>query len=125
METIEVDIEIEKITRLGKRPEGRTENQTGNPPARPIKLTLKNEEDAKMIYNNLYKLKNKEPEMTNLRITPDRNAQEREKIRNLVETAKNLTLSEEGDHVHIVRGTRILRVKRRGQQKAASADLKK
>ena len=125
LETLELNLEIEKITRLGKRPEAKADIQTKNPPARPIKVTFKTEEDVKKIYNNLYKLKSKEPEMNNLRITPDRNEQEREKIRTLVETAKNLTLSEKGDHVHIVRGTRILRVRRRGQRNAAPADPKK
>ena len=119
METLEIEIEVEKVARLGKRPE--SEEQ----PARPIKLMLKSEDDAKKIYSNLYKLKNKEQEWSKLRITPDRNEQERQKIKKLVEKAKNLTQLEEGDFVHIVRGAKILRVKRRGPKPAADAEQRK
>ena len=73
MEILEVGIEVEKVARLGKRPE--SEEQ----PPRPIKLMLKSEDDAKKIYSNLYKLKNKEQEWSRLRITPDRTEQERQK----------------------------------------------
>jgi hypothetical protein len=123
LQTIEVGVEIDKIARMGKRPELEEEQLEGAgqeraPPARPLKITLKNEEDAKKIFTNLYKLKNKEAEMSNLRITPDRSLQERENIKNLVETAKNLTRLEEGEYVHIVRGMKILRVKKRAKNNA-------
>ena len=38
---------------------------------------------------------------------------EREKIRFLVQRAKNLTAEEPGNFIHIVRGNKIIRVKKR------------
>ena len=40
---------------------------------------------------------------------------EREEVGNLIQRAKNLTEQETGDFMHIVRGTTIIKIKKRTQ----------
>ena len=60
----------------------------------------------------LTKLKFAEDEIRQLRITPDKSLKERENIRFLVQQAKKLTAEEPGNFIHIVRGKKIIRVKK-------------
>ena len=54
-------------------------------------------------------------EIKNLRFSPDRSLKEREEVRNLVTKAKNLNDQEEGNYVYLVRGTQILKVKKKAR----------
>ena len=54
-------------------------------------------------------------EIRNLRISPDRSLKEKEEVRNLVTKAKNLNDQEEGNYVYLVRGTHILKVKKKAR----------
>jgi hypothetical protein len=107
---LENRVEVERIIRMGKRPEKEEEKK-----ARPMKVVLQSEEETRTVFKNLYKLKNAH-EYDEIRITPDRNEQQREELRALVETAKNLTRMEQGDYVHVLRGKRIVRVKKRASK---------
>ena len=60
----------------------------------------------------LTKLKFAEVEIRQLRVTPDRSMKERENVRFLVQQAKNLLTEEPGNFKHIVRGNKIIRVKK-------------
>ncbi|ELU02926.1 hypothetical protein CAPTEDRAFT_195068, partial [Capitella teleta] len=59
------------------------------------------------------KLGEAEEDIKRIRVQHDMNLQERAEIRELVQEAKNLTLTESGDFTHIVRGIKIIRVKAR------------
>ena len=78
-------------------------------------VTLNNSSEVETVMKNLRKLKNAPDELRNLRISPDRSMKEREEVRNLIQRAKNLTEQETGDFMHIVRGTTIIKVKKRTQ----------
>ena len=78
-----------------------------------MRLTLETQNDAEHMMKNLTKLKYAKDEQKHLRITPDRSMKERENVRFLVQRAKNLTAEEPGNFIHIVRGNKIIRVKKR------------
>ena len=59
------------------------------------------------------KLKFAEDEIRQLRVTSDRSINERESVRFLVQGVKNLTTEEPGNFIHIVRGNKIIKVKKR------------
>ena len=78
--------------------------------------------NADLMLKNLTKLKFANENLRQLRFTPDRSLKLRENVRFLVQRAKNLTAEESGDYIHIVRGDRILRVKKRLKTQEVSTD---
>ena len=70
------------------------------------------------------KLKKAFVEIRNLRINSHRNLKEREEVQNLVTKAKNLNDKEEGNYVYLVRGTQILKVKKKERLKSSTSDTK-
>ena len=66
---------------------------------------------------SLTKLKFAEDEIRQLRVTPDRSIKERQNVRFLVQRAKNLTTEEPGNFIHIFRGNKIIKVKKRKIEK--------
>ena len=66
---------------------------------------------------SLTKLKFAEDEIRQLRVTPDRSMKERESVRFLVQRVKNLITEESGNFIHIVRGNKIIKVKKREIEK--------
>ena len=111
--SIEIEpTKVKNCTLLGKTPD--QENR-----ARPLALiiTLDSPGDAEFMIKNLTKLKFAEDEFRQLRVTPDRSMKERESVRFLVQRAKNLTAEEPGNFMHIVRGNKINRVKKREIEK--------
>ena len=108
--SIEIEPSIVKnCTRLGKLSEDH-ENETR---PRLLRITLETQDDAEHMMKNLTKLKYAKDELKHLRITPDRSMKERENVRFLVQRAKSLTAEEPGNFIHIVRGNKIIRVKKR------------
>ncbi|ELT96760.1 hypothetical protein CAPTEDRAFT_192067 [Capitella teleta] len=114
MDALELNLEIENFYRLGKIPNDR-EHTT----SRPLKLCFNSEDKVKMFIGRLNKLRDAEEDIKRIRVQHDMNLQERAKTRELVQEAKNLTLTESGDFVHIVRGKKIIRVKtkKKGQRR--------
>ena len=115
MDTLHIHPDIEACQRLGKKAQ-KEQSEGGDPETnspRPLMVKMKKEQDVKAVMDNLKHLKDAEQEINRLRITPDRNLQEREQIRCLVTEAKNLTAKEKGEFVHLVRGKEIIRVKAR------------
>ena len=107
--SIDIDCTTAKqCTRLGRKPDDQSEQQT-----RPLLVTFDTINNADLMLKNLTKLKFANENLRQLRVTPDRRPKERENVRFLVQRAKNLTSEESGDYIHIVRGDRILRVKKR------------
>lgn len=111
MDTLEVEPKVEGFQRLGRRPRPASDGEQLRQSQRPLKVTLQSEEDVKMVLKNLGKLREADTLLNNIRVAPDMNLKEREKQRELVEQAKNLTRQESGDFIHIVRGKAIIRVK--------------
>ena len=66
---------------------------------------------------SLTKPKIAQDEIRQLRVTPDRSMKERESVRFLVQRAKHLTTEEPGNFIHIVRGNKIIKVKKREIEK--------
>ena len=107
---------VEKTTRLGKKTDTSQERDTPlTEHHRPLMVTFNNSSDVETVMKNLRKLKNAPDELRNLRISPDRSMKEREEVRILIQRVKNLTEQETGDFMHIVRGTVIIKVKKRTQ----------
>ena len=98
---------VKNCTRLGKTPD-----QEIRARPRPLRITLDSPEDAELMMKNLTKLKFAEDKIRQPRVTPDRSMKERENVRFLVQRAKNLTPEEPGKFIHIVRGNKIIRVKK-------------
>ena len=108
--SIEIEPTIVKnCTRFGKLSEDH-ENETR---PRALRITLETQDDAQHMMKNLTKLKYAKDELKHLRIPPDRSMKERENVRFLVQRAKNLTAEEPGNFIHIVRGNKRTRVKKR------------
>ena len=105
MEKIKVKASF-TTTRLGKK-----DAQTGVD--RPILVSFQNIDQVASFMSNLNHLKDAEPELKNLRVSPDRSLKERENVRQLLQEAKNRTATEKEDYVHIVRNNKIIRVKKR------------
>ena len=78
-------------------------------------VTLNNSSEVETVMKILRKLKNAPDEVRNLRISPNRSMKEREEVRNLIQREKHLNEQETGDSMHIVRGTTIIKVKKRMQ----------
>ena len=96
------------FVRLGKKNDEATTN-------RPLLVSSDNEKDVSEIMKNLNKLKDAEYKIKNLRVGPERSLKEREEVRRLIAKAKNLNEKEQGDHVHLVRGLQIRRMKKKPQ----------
>ena len=94
-------IAINQIERIGQKPE--TEEGTGK---RPIKLTLKSEEDRDKVLDNLRNLKGKS-QYKGISVTADYTYSERQLIRDYRDRAnlKNDKEEEKSKHVWRVRGT--------------------
>ena len=99
---------VTQCTRLGRKPDDQSEEQT-----RPLLVTFDTTNNADLMLKNLTKLKFANENFRQLRVTPDWSLKERKNVRFLVLRAKNLTSEESGDYIHIVRGDRILGVKKR------------
>ena len=80
---------------------------------RPLLVSLNT--DVIEINRKSPKSKEATAEIRNLRISPDRSLKKREEVRNLVTKAKNLNGQEEGNYVYLVRGTQILKVKKKAR----------
>ena len=117
LEELELSYDVvEKTTRLAKKTDTSQEKDTPlTEHHRPLMVTLNNSSEVETVMKNLRKLKNAPDELRNLRISPDRSMKEREEVRNLIQRAKNLTEQVTGDFMHIVRGTTIIKVKKRTQ----------
>ncbi|ELU02313.1 hypothetical protein CAPTEDRAFT_209476 [Capitella teleta] len=112
MDALELNLEIENFYRLGKLPNEDADRE--HTTSRPLKLCFNSEDKVKMFMGRLNKLKEAEEDIKQIRVQHDMNLQERAEIRELVQEAKNLTLTESGDFVsHIMRGKKIIRVKAR------------
>ena len=102
------DKQIVKTIRLGRK--------TDEDISRPLLVSFNTEQDVIEITQKLPKMKEAFAEIKNLRISPDRSLKEREDVRNLVTKAKkNLNDQEEGTYVYLVRGTQILKVKKKAR----------
>ena len=109
--SIDVDCtKVKQCTRLGRKLDDQKESEQQT---RPLLVTFDTINDADLMLKNLTKLKFANEDLRQLRVTPDRSLKERENVRFLVQRAKNLTAEEPGDYIHIVRGDRILRVRKR------------
>ena len=107
---------VDKTTRLRKKTDTSKEKDTQlTEHHRPLMVTLNNSSEVETVLKNLRKLKNAPDELRNLKISPDRSMKEREEVRNLIQWTKNLTEQETGDFMHILRGTTIIKVKKRTQ----------
>ena len=107
--SIEIEpTKVKNCTRLGKNPD-----QQNRARPRPLRITLDSPEEAELIMKNLTKLKFAKDEIRQIRVTPDRSMKERENVRFLVQRAKNLTAKEPSNFIHIVRGNKIIRVRKR------------
>ena len=107
---VSIDIDgttVKHCTRLGRKPDDQSEQQT-----RPLLVTFDTINNADLMLKNLTKLKFARENLRQLRVTPDRSLKQRDNVRFLVQRAKNLTAEESGDYIHIVRGDRILSVKK-------------
>ncbi|XP_019631476.1 PREDICTED: uncharacterized protein LOC109475302 [Branchiostoma belcheri] len=118
---LEVDVKVKEMYRLGKK----TDNDSKR--GRPLKITLENKEDRAVILNRLYKLKGAEDQIRRISVTADFSRDEREKIKALVQEAKNRTQQEvKGDYIHVVRGTypklQIIRKKQRKNSNLVSEE---
>ena len=110
---VSLDMEITDFHRLGKRfvPSKEDKDVSTVQTSRPLKVVLKNEEDRQAVLSNLNKLRNADPKIKSIRISPDMSLQEREEVRSLVAKAKNLNAAEKGDLRHVVRGKQIIQVR--------------
>ncbi|ELU07580.1 hypothetical protein CAPTEDRAFT_201517 [Capitella teleta] len=111
MDALELKLEIENFYRLGKLPNEDADRE--HTISRPLKLCFNSEDRVKMFMGRLNKLSEAEEDIKRIRVQHDMNLQEKTEIRKLVQEAKNLTLTESGDFIHIVRGKKIIRVKAR------------
>ena len=106
--SIEIEpTKVKNCTRLGKTPDQETRARP-----RPLRITLDSPVEAELMMRNLTKLKFAEDKIRQLRVTPDRSMKETEKVRFLVQRAKNLTAEEPGNFIHIVRGNKIIRLEK-------------
>ena len=108
---------VKHCTRLGRKPDDQSEQQT-----RPLLVTFDTINNADLMLKNPTKMKFASENLRQLRVTPDRSLKQRDNVRFLVQRAKNLTAEESGDYIHIVRGDRILRVKKRFKSQELSTD---
>ncbi|KAI8479979.1 hypothetical protein Bbelb_422780 [Branchiostoma belcheri] len=120
---LEVDVKVKEMYRLGRKPD------TNQKRGRPLKITLENKEDRSIILNRLSKLKNAEDKIRRISVTADLSKDEREKIKELVQEAKNRTQQEvKGEWIHVVRGTypklQIVRKKQRKDNKLETKETK-
>jgi hypothetical protein len=114
MDALNFSPEIVDFHRLGHRyaSSGSYKDVMSVQKERPLLVTLKDEDDRQKILQSLNKLGDADSSLKKIRISPDMSLQERDEVRTLVQKAKNLNAKEEGDSWHIVRGRRIIKVKR-------------
>ena len=108
---------VKQCTRLRRKPDDQSEQQT-----RPLLVTFDLMNKADLMLKNLTKLKFANEKLRQLRVTSDRSLKEKENVRFLVQRAKKVTSEKSGDYIHIVRGDRILMVKKRLKIKEVLAD---
>ena len=95
-EVLEIgELEVEGITRLGRRKENHN---------RPIRVTLKSTMDKRKLMASAYKLKDAKGEFKDISITYDLNKEEREETRKLVAQAKERTAADKSGTIYKVRG---------------------
>ncbi|ELT95853.1 hypothetical protein CAPTEDRAFT_206647 [Capitella teleta] len=92
MDALELNLEIENFYRLGKLPNEDADRE--HTISRPLKLCFNSEDKVKMFMGRLNKLGEAEEDIKRIRVQHNMNLQERAEIRELVQEAKNLTLTE-------------------------------
>ena len=88
-------------------------------------MSLSSEEQSGKVLSSLKNLRDADPKLKTIRVSPDLSLQEREEVRILVQEAKNRTSQEEGDYRHIVRGKQIVRVRDHRQRNQRNTEDQK
>ena len=94
-----VPVSVKVVHRIGKEKSDETSKK------RPMKVVLERKEDRLVIFSRLNRLKNAEDSYRRISVTADLTSDEREKVKKLVQEAKNRTGKETGEWIHVVRGT--------------------